>query len=1070
MISAFNKFIYRIPFYPLDTIVNNEKHADDTDSYLRHFFSDPAFREAMYTASAEFSKEIDSFLEGQIPQGKRMTKFRNTAVKYIGRMASRPTPFGLFSACGIGVFSDKDAIVPDTANRFTASVRLDMGLLTSFSEFILADKELRKSLIFYTNNTVYKSGNRYRYVEYTVTNGEKLYNLSSFEMNDYIGLLLQKGRDGMLMQDLAGLLADDEVSNEEALEFINELVESKILVSELEPYMTGVEYHSQIYDFLCRQQLNNKMGEQVSTFYKKSKDIFDRINILIDQISRNEKDISSNKYHEIIEIAGSLDLLYPVKHHIQLDSFCNNNVGGATLSQDLLKQIIEGVNVCTRFSTQGLNGTYMDFKRKFSDKYGEQFISLSEALDPETGIGYGNTNNEMLDITPFVDNLPVGHGIESDRGTVQWDNKLHTLLMSKVIEAEKKQVKVVALTTAEVELLKPKVDLLPPTFNAFVSVSYDADQKPWIYYHQVGATSATCLMGRFGFLNPEIENLIKDISNSESEYYKGKIVAEINHLSESRAGNVMLRQRNRQYEICYLTKSNKQEAGKIEVDDLYLGIRDGGLVLYSASLDKEIVPRLSNAHNYYKDTLPVYKFLSDMQEEETNGYLGLVTDVGSIPAMVNFIPRITYKNIIIWPAHWYLKTEEMRRLFELPDDAFKKSMQDYFAEKGIGTCFFLTNREFDLFVDTGNVLSLRAFVNEVKDMPRFSVKECLQVQHSKHLIQNADGFFMHELIVPLKREAPQKAGKTALVSRTDLLQKDNKSLPQRKYFPGDEWVYFKLYTGIKVAEKIVSEKFIGLTELLVEKGLISQWFFLRYTDPDFHIRLRFKLTDRAAYGELVSSFYSYFSDYLQEGSIKKVILDTYDRELERYGFELIDAAEQVFHTDSVFVTELITHAAAAGIKEYKWLLAMGIMESYFNAFEVYDERRLNFVKGIRDVFATEFHAGKMQRRHFSAKYRTEKLVIENFLLEKKLEGYNIEWFFKMKEKLEQSLSVIYKTQYAEQQESKVEAYLNSFIHMSLDRFFSSKNRPHEYALYSLMEQFYRYQIGKSMYTAHEVEI
>lgn len=46
----------------------------------------------------------------------------------------------------------------------------------------------------------------------------------------------------------------------------------------------------------------------------------------------------------------------------------------------------------------------------------------------------------------------------------------------------------------------------------------------------------------------------------------------------------------------------------------------------------------------------------------------------------------------------------------------------------------------------------------------------------------------------------------------------------RKFTPGSEWLYIKLYTGIKTADIVLEEAVIPLLNDLRNKGLIKKWF------------------------------------------------------------------------------------------------------------------------------------------------------------------------------------------------------------------------------------------------------
>ena len=66
---------------------------------------------------------------------------------------------------------------------------------------------------------------------------------------------------------------------------------------------------------------------------------------------------------------------------------------------------------------------------------------------------------------------------------------------------------------------------------------------------------------------------------------------------------------------------------------------------------------------------------------------------------------------------------------------------------------------------------------------------------------------------------------------------------KRTYQLGEEWLYYKVYCGVRTANSILANEISSLTQELLSDGLIDKWFFIRYADPEKHLRLRFKLTD-----------------------------------------------------------------------------------------------------------------------------------------------------------------------------------------------------------------------------------
>jgi len=65
----------------------------------------------------------------------------------------------------------------------------------------------------------------------------------------------------------------------------------------------------------------------------------------------------------------------------------------------------------------------------------------------------------------------------------------------------------------------------------------------------------------------------------------------------------------------------------------------------------------------------------------------------------------------------------------------------------------------------------------------------------------------------------------------------------RKFIPGTEWLYLKIYTGVKTSDVLLEEAILPLVTCFLNNNLINKWFFIRYNDPKPHLRIRFELSD-----------------------------------------------------------------------------------------------------------------------------------------------------------------------------------------------------------------------------------
>ena len=124
--------------------------------------------------------------------------------------------------------------------------------------------------------------------------------------------------------------------------------------------------------------------------------------------------------------------------------------------------------------------------------------------------------------------------------------------------------------------------------------------------------------------------------------------------------------------------------------------------------------------------------------------------------------------------------------------------------------------------------------------------------------------------------------------------------------PGeDSWLYFKLYGSVKRRGELLSRLYEHL-ESMVQKGQIRKYFFIRYSDPEPHLRVRVQAVKEGAVPQTFGLLVGWFKELRQRGLLSGTVVDTYKRETERYGgSELIQTAEEYFYHDSRVVLSLL---------------------------------------------------------------------------------------------------------------------------------------------------------------------
>jgi thiopeptide-type bacteriocin biosynthesis protein len=275
---------------------------------------------------------------------------------------------------------------------------------------------------------------------------------------------------------------------------------------------------------------------------------------------------------------------------------------------------------------------------------------------------------------------------------------------------------------------------------------------------------------------------------------------------------------------------------------------------------------------------------------------------------------------------------------------------------------------------------------------------------------------------------------------------------KRDFCIGSEWLYYKIYTGVKTADVVLLEKLHPVIQELKAENKIQKWFFIRYKDPEEHFRIRFYCQNLENVPIVISKLYPILNILLHENTIWKVQTDTYQREIERYGENTIEESETLFWKDSEMIINYLDIKSSFIRSEMQLFFSFQTIDSFLNSFSLINEDKVTLMNELQAAFKKEFDADKTLKKELDKQYRKLQIEIKQLLAKPSvIEKSEIVPIIKEKE-YEIDLSV--KT-VKEKIQISLSNFLGSHIHMMINRQYTSQQRKYELIIYDHLYRYYK---------------
>ncbi|HWN44774.1 MAG TPA: lantibiotic dehydratase [Thermoanaerobaculia bacterium] len=1032
-------------------------------AWLRDALERPEIAEALFLASPSLFDALAGWRAD--PDSRKGKRAENALVRYLERMATRPTPFGLFSGCSLGTLDQSPTRLRlGSRTSYQRHTRLDMDYLFALCEDLGRNEALRRELSYRPNSSLYRTAGRLRYAEARLEGpGGKVraHHLVALEPTSYLEETLARAAGGAQPADLAAALVegdpDGEVTLEDAEEYVGELIQTQVLVSDLTPGVTGPEAIHGLEEQLAALP----SGQAAAAALAGARGT-------LAELDAAGLGAAPERYRAVAEALKELPTSVELSRLFQVDMVkpadsadpANpaNPANTPRLAPAVIQEMQRAMALLHRLFGRSRQDNLERFRQDFVDRYGEgRWVPLTEALDEETGIGF--ERSEGGEASPLLQGLALGQ--PPAESTVPW-GPLQAWQLRKLEDTLARGIQEIELTEKDVERLAPRESLpLPDAVQAMAVLAAaseeDVDEGRFLLlWKGAGGPSGARLLGRFCHADPELEARVREHLEAEEAARPDAVFAEIVHLPQGRIGNILMRPVLRAYEIPYLGRSGAPPERQIPLTDLAVTVADKRIVLRSERLGREVIPRLTSAHNFALG-LGIYRFLCSLQVQGVLGGVGW--SWGPLESAA-FLPRVKSGRLVLDRARWRLAEEEIKTLFRESGAARFAAVQRWRAERRLPRRVLLGDGDNELLVDFDNLLSVEAWLDVIEGRTDALLFE-LFPQPEELCARGPEGRFVHELVVPFVRARSTAAARQAAVPSLAAGM-----AVQRSFLPGSEWLYAKLYVGTSTADAVLEEVVGPLVRAVQSSGAVDSWFFIRYGDPQWHLRVRFHGAPERLVAEVLPALEAAVAPLLADGRLWRFQLDTYDREVERYGGPAgIGLAERLFHADSEAALAIVEMLEGDEGAAARWRLALYGTDLLLGDLGLDAEGKRKVLGLVRESFFREFGGGKPLRLQLDQKQRAERRALEALLDPARAEQSDLApGFAILRRRSEHNAPLIAELRRLEQEgrlTSPVTQIAPSLVHMLINRLIRSSQRAHELVLYDLLAGIFDSQAART---------
>ncbi|MFD5163490.1 lantibiotic dehydratase [Streptomyces hawaiiensis] len=830
-------------------------------AWLRDIWSMTEVADTIEQASPLLARQVESLCSTDRPETRQLRRTVVSVMRYVLRMTGRATPNGLFAGVAPASFGARLGWTWGEGHR--AVVRADGDWIADQIARLEANPELLRHLNVMANNTAYVRGDRLivPYPPRSRRTEDSPAAEVSLRYTSAVRIAVDSAASPLsfstVVERVKAEFPDAVPDRVEGL--VTNLVQRGVLITSLHAPSTTLD----ALDHLV-QQVEDADAPSAADLVADLRAVRNALGhhnqVLVPAEGRRLRTALRQKMTALSTVKAQ-----PFTLDLRMD--CS-----LTPPPQVAREAEEAATVLARLTAYPF-GTpaWKDFHNRFFERYGiNSLVAVRDVVDPDVGLGFP---------AGYRDAEP-----EQREALTAREQRLISLAQAAVLDGRDEicldEDLIRKLTVADQDA--PQIPAHTELRFQIRAASQAALEEGDFTLHGVAPSRGigTTIGRSLGLLQPEDQARVTAVLEEMPVNAPGSLPAQVSFAPLARGDANVTRVAELLPAVISLAEHRPVDERTITLDDLAVGCDRRRLYLVSLSRACLLDPVTLHALNLRGHTPPLARFLAEISRAQT---AVLSVFPWASATALPYLPRVRYGRTILAAARWRLDRAELPGRWASWEE-WHKAADEWRTRRRVPDAVALTEGDQLLPLDLSEGAHLAL------------LRAHLDTNESAVLTEaESDGGWFdgraHEIIAPMTAARPPQWPTVPPVAADQLLTRDHGHLPGTA-----PWLLVKLYGHVERQPEILASH---LPALLAQWDEPPTWWYMRYRDPRWHLRLRIALPDSPDFARTAQRVSAWAAGLRRAGLLTDMQFAISYPETGRWGTgALMSLAEDVFAADS----------------------------------------------------------------------------------------------------------------------------------------------------------------------------